>query len=114
MNLRDLRYFVSLAQGRSFFSAAAHCAVTQSTLSIQLRKLEDYFGAPLVRRRPRADCADRGGRARPADRARHRPQRGTAACVASKSRTRRRRAASDTHSGRHLRFPTTNRAREVS
>jgi LysR family hydrogen peroxide-inducible transcriptional activator len=50
MNLRDLRYFVSVAERRSFSSAAEHCAVTQSTLSIQLRKLEDYLGAPLVRR----------------------------------------------------------------
>jgi len=50
MNLRDLRYFVTVADVASFSRAAERCAVTQSTLSIQLRKLEDYLGVQLVAR----------------------------------------------------------------
>jgi LysR family hydrogen peroxide-inducible transcriptional activator len=61
MNLRDLRYFVSVVEYRSFSSAAEHCAVTQSTLSIQLRKLEDYLGAPLVRRDRRSIALTEAG-----------------------------------------------------
>jgi len=50
MNLRDLRYFVAVADSLSFSRAAERCAVTQSTLSIQVRKLEDYLGVRLVAR----------------------------------------------------------------
>jgi DNA-binding transcriptional LysR family regulator len=50
MNLRALRYLVALAKFLSFSRAADHCAVTQSTLSIQIRKLEEYLGLVLFER----------------------------------------------------------------
>lgn len=50
MNLRDLRYLVALADCLSFSRAADECAATQSTLSIQLRKLEEYLGVVLFKR----------------------------------------------------------------
>ena len=53
MNLRDLRYLVALADTRHFGHAAARSHVSQPTLSAQIRKLEDYLGAPLVERQPR-------------------------------------------------------------
>ncbi|MBS0376003.1 MAG: LysR family transcriptional regulator [Proteobacteria bacterium] len=53
MNLRDLRYLVALADTRHFGRAAARSHVSQPTLSAQIKKLEDYLGAPLVERQPR-------------------------------------------------------------
>lgn len=53
MNLRDLRYFVALAEHRHFGRAAASCFVSQPTLSTQIRKLEEELGVALVERAPR-------------------------------------------------------------
>jgi LysR family transcriptional regulator, hydrogen peroxide-inducible genes activator len=53
MNLRDLKYFVALAEHRHFGHAAAACFVSQPTLSTQIRKLEDELGVVLVERAPR-------------------------------------------------------------
>ena len=53
MNLRDLRYFVALAEHRHFGQAAAACFVSQPTLSTQVRKLEEELGVALVERAPR-------------------------------------------------------------
>ena len=53
MNLRDLRYLVALADLRHFGRAADRCAVSQPTLSAQLKKLEDYLGVALIERQPR-------------------------------------------------------------
>ena len=53
MNLRDLRYLVSLADLRHFGRAAEACHVSQPTLSTQVRKLEDELGVTLVERAPR-------------------------------------------------------------
>jgi LysR family hydrogen peroxide-inducible transcriptional activator len=53
MNLRDLRYLVALADTQHFGRAAARCHVSQPTLSAQLKKLEEYLGAPLIERQPR-------------------------------------------------------------
>jgi LysR family hydrogen peroxide-inducible transcriptional activator len=63
MNLRALRYLVALANCLSFSRAADRCAVTQSTLSIQIRKLEEYLGVVLFERNssrvaPTADGRD--------------------------------------------------------
>lgn len=48
MQLRHLRYFVSLAQERHFRRAAEASNITQSTLSAALRQLEDETGAALI------------------------------------------------------------------
>ena len=50
MNLRDLRYMLALAEHRHFGRAAEACRVSQPTLSVQLRKLEDSLGAALFER----------------------------------------------------------------
>ena len=53
MNLRDLRYLVSLAEHRHFGRAAEASFVSQPTLSTQIRKLEEELGVALVERTPR-------------------------------------------------------------
>ena len=53
MNLRDLHYFVALADHRHFGRAAAASFVSQPTLSTQIRKLEDELGLILIERSPR-------------------------------------------------------------
>ena len=50
MELRHLRYFVALAEYLSFTKAADRVHVTQSTLSHQIRQLEDEVGQPLFDR----------------------------------------------------------------
>jgi len=50
MSIRALRYLIALADCLNFTRAAERCSVTQSTLSIQLRKLEDYLGVRLFDR----------------------------------------------------------------
>ena len=53
MNLRDLRYFVALADLKHFGRAAEACFVSQPTLSTQLKKFENELGVPLIERNPR-------------------------------------------------------------
>jgi LysR family hydrogen peroxide-inducible transcriptional activator len=53
MNLRDLRYFIALAEARHFGRAAEACFVSQPTLSTQLKKLEEELGVTLFERAPR-------------------------------------------------------------
>ncbi|HEX7381337.1 MAG TPA: LysR substrate-binding domain-containing protein [Nevskiaceae bacterium] len=53
MNLRDLQYLVALADHRHFRRAAQACFVSQPTLSMQVRKLEEELGAKLVERSSR-------------------------------------------------------------
>lgn len=50
MSIRALRYLLALADCLNFTRAAERCSVTQSTLSIQLRKLEEYLGVRLFDR----------------------------------------------------------------
>lgn len=48
--LQQLRYLVAIADTLSFSRAAEACAVTQPTLSMQLKELETNLGATLVER----------------------------------------------------------------
>lgn len=50
MNLRDLEYIVSIAELGSMAKAAVHSHVSQSTLSIQLKKLEASLGVAIFER----------------------------------------------------------------
>jgi LysR family hydrogen peroxide-inducible transcriptional activator len=54
MTLSELRYLVAVADLRHFGHAAERCHITQSTLSTQLRKLEDFLGITLFERTSRA------------------------------------------------------------
>lgn len=50
MTLQELRYLVALANTGHFAKAAQACHISQSTLSTQIKKLEDYLGATLFDR----------------------------------------------------------------
>ncbi len=50
MTLTQLRYLVALADHRHFGKAADSCAISQPTLSAQLRKLEQELSATLIER----------------------------------------------------------------
>src|SRR5210317_1324298 len=53
MNIRDLQYFVKLAELKHFSKAADACFVSQPTLSTQIKKLEEELGVQLVERAPK-------------------------------------------------------------
>ncbi|MCH9770587.1 MAG: LysR family transcriptional regulator, partial [Gammaproteobacteria bacterium] len=50
MNIRDLRYLVAVAEFKHFGKAAEHCYVSQPTLSMQLKKLEEELEVKLFER----------------------------------------------------------------
>ncbi len=50
MNLSELRYVVALARERHFGRAAASCFVSQPTLSVAIKKLEEELGIALFER----------------------------------------------------------------
>lgn len=50
MNLRDLKYLVAVDEHKSFRRAAEACHISQPTLSMQLKKLEDFLQVKLIER----------------------------------------------------------------
>jgi LysR family transcriptional regulator, hydrogen peroxide-inducible genes activator len=50
MNLRDLEYLVAVADHRHYGKAALACNVSQPTLSMQLKKLEEQLGVVFFER----------------------------------------------------------------
>lgn len=63
MNLRDLRYLVSLADTRHFGRAAKACHISQPTLSAQIRKLELELGISIFERNNKSVVITRAGSA---------------------------------------------------
>ena len=51
MTLNELKYIVAVARERHFGRAAEACHVSQPTLSVAVRKLEDELGVSLFERR---------------------------------------------------------------
>lgn len=49
-DFRDLQLLVSLSRHRNFSRAAADCNISQPAFSTRIRKMEDRFALPLVRR----------------------------------------------------------------
>jgi LysR family nitrogen assimilation transcriptional regulator len=61
MDLRTLRYFIYVAEARSFSKAALQLRVAQPALSRQIRKLEDEVGITLIlRTRRQLELTDAG------------------------------------------------------
>jgi LysR family hydrogen peroxide-inducible transcriptional activator len=54
MNLRDLRYLLAVAEHGHFGRAAEACSISQPTLSVQVRKLEELLGVALFERTSKA------------------------------------------------------------
>jgi LysR family hydrogen peroxide-inducible transcriptional activator len=54
LSFRDLEYLVAVADHLHFGKAATACAVSQPTLSAQIRKLEDYLGVQVFERASRS------------------------------------------------------------
>ena len=50
MSFRTFQYLVALDETGHFGDAANRCEVTQSTLSLQIKRLEEYFGVELFDR----------------------------------------------------------------
>lgn len=58
MTLTELRYIVTLAQEQHFGHAAERCHVSQPTLSVGVKKLEDELGV-LISSAAKALCVSR-------------------------------------------------------
>ncbi len=50
MNLRDLKYLVAVADFKSFVQASEQCCISQPTLSLQIKKLEETLGVKIFER----------------------------------------------------------------
>ena len=53
MEMHQLRYFAAVARCGSMMAAASSCHVSQPALSVQIKKLEEELGTPLLVREPR-------------------------------------------------------------
>lgn len=50
MDIKQLKFLIALDETRHFGQAAARCHITQPTLSMRLRSLEEELQLPLVNR----------------------------------------------------------------
>lgn len=70
MNIKDLQYLVAVAELKHFGRAAQQCNISQPTLSMQLKKLEEYLGVSLFERTNKQVLVTQAGQDI-AERARH-------------------------------------------
>lgn len=61
MTIKQLRYFLRVAELRSFSKAAAYLRVAQPALGLQVRKLEDELGVKLLNRHSRGATPTEAG-----------------------------------------------------
>lgn len=62
MELRQLKYFIKTAETLNFSEAARNLYITQSTLSQQIKSLEDELGSPLFIRDSHSVCLTESGK----------------------------------------------------
>ena len=62
IELRQMRYFLAIAEERSFTRAAKRCHVAQSSLSRQIRAMEINLDSQLFERLPRETRLTQAGR----------------------------------------------------
>ena len=62
ISIKQLRYLDAISRFGHFGKAAAHCAVTQPALSMQIQELEKDLGVQLVERRPKGATLTEPGR----------------------------------------------------
>ncbi|MCF5020082.1 LysR family transcriptional regulator, partial [Pseudomonas lactis] len=61
MDIKQLKFLIALEQTRHFGQAAARCNITQPTLSMRLRNLEEELGLELVTRGQRFEGFTQAG-----------------------------------------------------
>jgi len=61
VDIKQLKFLIALEQTRHFGQAAARCHITQPTLSMRLRNLEDELGLELVTRGQRFEGFTQAG-----------------------------------------------------
>jgi DNA-binding transcriptional LysR family regulator len=52
MQLHEVRYFLAVCQERSFTRAARRCGISQPSLTMAVRRLEQDLGGGLFERKP--------------------------------------------------------------
>ena len=62
ISIKQLRYLDAISRFSHFGKAAAHCAVTQPALSMQIQEMEKDLGVQLVERRPKGASLTEAGR----------------------------------------------------
>jgi DNA-binding transcriptional LysR family regulator len=65
MDLPQIKYFLAVCQVRSFTRAATICGISQPSLSVAIRRLEEELGGPLFDRGPPVLLLPRGEAIRP-------------------------------------------------
>ena len=52
MEMNQIRYFLALCEERNFGRAARRCGISQPSLTVSIRKLEQELGGALFERKP--------------------------------------------------------------